>query len=254
MRRVLRVGWLTDPGRRRRTNEDAVFADPVKGIFVVADGMGGLPGGDVASRIAVRQISETLSGTEMQETPEQRVRTAISRAGDAVLKQASSDPGLRGMGTTVVLVFAHDHSPFQVAHVGDSRAYLLRDGRLQVLTRDHSVVQELLDSGRITPGAARLHPQRNVITRSLGQNGGYAAPDLLMVERKPGDRLLLCSDGLTTMLADPEIETILTRFKEPMRCCRELVNRANDRGGLDNITVIVIDEPGATPTQTAPNV
>lgn len=243
MRRVLRTGWLTDPGRRRKTNEDAVFADPTKGIFVVADGLGGLPGGDVASRIAIKQIAEVLSGKKTKDTPEKCVRAAIALAGDAVGERAANDASLRGMRTTVVLIFVTLDGPLFVAHVGDSRAYLLRDERLEVLTRDHSVVQELLDSGRISAEAARYHPQRNVITRSLGQSGN-ADPDLRAIDRRLGDRFLLCSDGLTTMLADPEIEAVLTRYGEPMRCCRELVNRANDRGGLDNITVVVIDEPG----------
>lgn len=244
MRNLLRSGWLTDPGKRRKTNEDAIFADPGTAVFVVADGLGGHPGGDVASRLAVRQIGEILRGKEMNEAPEEQVRAAIARAGDLVLERATVDPGLRGMGTTVVVVFIPANGPFLVAHVGDSRAYLLRDERIEVLTRDHSVVQVLLDTGSITAEVARHHPQRNVITRFLGRPEG-AVPDLCTVERRPGDRLLLCSDGLTNMLADPEIETVLNRFKEPMRCCRELVNRANDRGGLDNISVIVIDEPAS---------
>ncbi|HOT94182.1 MAG TPA: protein phosphatase 2C domain-containing protein [Methanoregulaceae archaeon] len=239
---VVRAGWLTDPGRSREKNEDSIFADPRRGVFVVADGLGGIPGGDVASRIAARRIGEALSRDEGDGTPEERVRTAIARAGDAIRLHASSDPGVTGMATTVVLVLVPESGPYLVAHVGDSRAYLLRDGRMEALTRDHSVIQELLDAGRISVEVARHHPQRHVITRSLG-HAGSAVPELRFVGRRPGDRILLCSDGLTTMLGDPEIESILVRYTEPMQCCRELVQRANTRGGLDNISVVVIDEP-----------
>ncbi len=238
--RGLRAGWLTDPGRKRSANEDAVFADPPRQAFVVADGLGGLPGGEVASRIAARRIGEALARLDRTPPVEQAVLTAVRDANRVILENAANDPRLTGMGTTVVLALGLEDS-FLVGHVGDSRAYLLREKRLSALTRDHSVVQELLDAGRITAEAARHHPQRNVVTRTLGSGGGE--PDLRTVPTRPGDRFLLCSDGLTEMLADPEIEQVLIRFAEPMRCCRELVARANDRGGLDNITVVVVDVP-----------
>jgi PPM family protein phosphatase len=239
--RRLRAGWLTDPGRKRTANEDAVFADPARQVFVVADGLGGLPGGEVASRIAARRIGEALVRLDRTAPSEPEVLAAVRGANRAVLEKAADDPRLADMGTTVVLALGLEDS-FLVAHVGDSRAYLLREGRLSALTQDHSVVQELLDAGRITAEAARHHPQRNVVTRILGHGGG-GEPDLQTVEARPGDRLLLCSDGLTGVLAESEIEQVLVRFAEPMRCCRELVARANDRGGPDNITVVVVDVP-----------
>lgn len=238
--RGTRAGWLTDPGRKRKVNEDAVFADPVRKIFVVADGLGGLPGGEVASRIAARRIGEALVRLDRRPPVEHAVLAAVRDANCAILENAADDPRLSGMSTTVVLALGLEDS-FLVGHVGDSRAYLLREKHLSALTRDHSVIQELLDAGRITVEAARHHPQRNVVTRTLGPGGDD--PDLRTVPTWPGDRLLLCSDGLTEMLADPEIEEVLVRFAEPMRCCRELVTRANDRGGLDNITVVVVDVP-----------
>lgn len=240
--RGFRAGWLTDPGRKRTANEDAVFADPARKVFVVADGLGGLPGGEVASRIAARRIGEVLVRLDRTLPARETVLAAVRDANRAILENAANDPRLTGMGTTVVLALGLEDS-FLVGHVGDSRAYLLREKHLSALTRDHSVVRELLDAGRITAEAARHHPQRNVVTRTLGSGGGE--PDLRTVETQPGDRLLLCSDGLTEMLADPEIEQVLIRFAEPMRCCRELVARANDRGGLDNITVVVVDVPVA---------
>lgn len=239
--RGLRAGWLTDQGRKRTANEDAVFADPARQVFVVADGLGGLPGGEVASRIAARRISDALVRLDRTPPVEKAVLDAIRDANRAIRENAADNPRLSGMGTTVVLALGLDDS-FLVGHVGDSRAYLLREKRLSALTRDHSVVRELLDAGRITAEAARHHPQRNVVTRTLGSGGG-GEPDLRTIPTQPGDRLLLCSDGLTEMLADPEIEQVLVRFAEPMRCCRELVARANDRGGLDNITVVVVDVP-----------
>lgn len=238
--RGFRAGWLTDPGRKRAANEDAVFADPARTTFVVADGLGGLPGGEVASWIAARRIGEALVRLDCTLPVEEAVLAAVRDANRAILENAANDPRLAGMGTTVVLALGLEGS-FLVGHVGDSRAYLLREKHLSALTRDHSVVRELLDTGRITIEAARHHPQRNVVTRTLGSGAGE--PDLRTVPTRPGDRFLLCSDGLTEMLADPEIEQVLVRFTEPMRCCRELVARANDRGGLDNITVIVIDVP-----------
>ena len=238
--RGLKAGWLTDPGRKRTANEDAVFADPARTTFVVADGLGGCPGGEVASRIAVRRIGEALVRLDRTPRAEEAVLAAVRDADRAILETAADNPRLAGMGTTVVLALGLDDS-FLVGHVGDSRACLLREKRISPLTRDHSVIQELLDAGRITAEAARHHPQRNVVTRTLGSVGGE--PDLRTVPTRPGDRLLLCSDGLTAMLADPEIEQVLMRFAEPMRCCRELVARANDRGGLDNITVVVVDVP-----------
>ena len=240
--RILRAGWLTDQGRTRTKNEDAVFADPGRKVFVVADGLGGCPGGEVASRIAAKQIGDALVRLDRTAPAETGVRDSVAKANRAVIEKAAADPRLSGMGTTVVLAVGLDDT-FLIAHVGDSRAYLLHEGHLSPLTRDHSVIRELLDAGRISREAARHHPQRNVVTRTLGRSDD-AAPDLRTVAVQPGDRLLLCSDGLTGMLDDPEIEQVLVRFAEPMRCCRELVARSNDRGGLDNITVIVVDVPG----------
>ncbi len=247
MMRALRAGWLTDQGRTRTKNEDAVYADAGRQVFVVADGLGGCPGGEVASRIAARQIGDALVRLSCAPPAEPGVLAVVAGANRAVIEKAAADPRLTGMGTTVVLAVGLEDS-FLVAHVGDSRAYLLREGRLSSLTRDHSVVQELLASGRISAEGARHHPQRNVVTRTLGHAGGEA-PEFRTIPHQPGDRLLLCSDGLSGMLDDPEIEQVLARFAEPMRCCRELVNRANDRGGLDNITVVVVDVPDeARPT------
>lgn len=232
------AAWLTDRGRRP-TNEDAVRADPAREVYVVADGLGGLPGGEAASRIAAELLVAALGPLPRDKTLEAGVRAAIGEADAAVRKAGAADLRLTGMGTTVVLAVGAG-GEWAIAHAGDSRAYLLRDGRLRGLTTDHNVAAELVAEGRITIDEAQHHPGRNVVTRTLGA-GPRSDPGVQRTPRQTGDRLLLCTDGLTAVLDDAAIERVLDRFAGPDACCRELVATANDGGGPDNITVLVVD-------------
>lgn len=230
---------MTDRGRWRRTNEDAVRADPAREVYVVGDGLGGLPGGEVASRVAAETLVATIAPLPRGGGLEAGIRAAIDAADGAVRAAGMDDPRLAGMGTTVVLAVGAG-AEWVIAHVGDSRAYLLRDGALHRMTTDHNVAAELVAAGRITEEEARVHRGQNVVTRTLGASTP-SRPDLRRVERRPGDRLLLCTDGLTAVLDDGEIARVLGRFGGPAACCRELVTSANDHGGPDNITVLVAD-------------
>jgi PPM family protein phosphatase len=224
----VRVGARSDIGRARERNEDAyLIREP---LFAVADGMGGARGGDVASSLAL-EILRGDGPTELIET--------IKQANQRVLERAESDRDLRGMGTTLTAVVTED-AKAHVAHVGDSRAYLLRDGNLQQLTEDHTLVQRMVREGKITPEEARRHPQRSVITRALGVEGNLPV-DELTLEMQPGDRLLLCTDGLTSMVQRERIEEILAGEDDPQAACDRLIDAANRAGGDDNVTVIVLD-------------
>lgn len=247
---------LTDVGRKRGHNEDSFAVAPTAGLLVVADGMGGHAAGEVASRITVDTICEFLGGThddaddtwpnlknrrgEGDRSHGERLVAAISRANERVLEAVRGEPRLKGMGTTVVTAL-FDEALVALAHVGDSRAYLVREGRIRRLTDDHSWVHEQIAAGLITEEEARHHPLKNVVTRALG--GGVAViPDLIHVPIVPGDRFLLCSDGLTTVVEDEDIESRLLRDgAAPEQVVRELIDLANARGGPDNITVVVAD-------------
>jgi serine/threonine protein phosphatase PrpC len=224
----VRVGARSDIGRARERNEDSyLIKEP---LFAVADGMGGARGGDVASSLAL-EIMEGDRATALVET--------IKQANQRVLERAESDRDLRGMGTTLTAVVAED-AKAHVAHVGDSRAYLLREGNLQQLTEDHTLVQRMVREGRITPEEARRHPQRSVITRALGVEVDLPV-DELTLDMHPGDRLVLCTDGLTSMVEGDRIQEILRGEDDPQVACDRLIDAANRAGGDDNITVIVVD-------------
>ena len=238
----MRAAARTDPGRVRPANEDNVFADPEAGVLMVADGMGGHAAGEVASELAVRTISGILTGPEAAgpagvEAP-QILRQAIQRANAAIRTRAAEDLASRGMGTTVALVLARD-ARLWLAHVGDSRVYLIRAGEIHRLTQDHSLVAQMVKAGQITAGEARKHHLRNVITRSLGFEAAVE-PEIQTLEWIEGDYLLLCSDGLTGMLEDEEIARVVTAGGADLPAvCRDLIALANERGGTDNISVVV---------------
>ncbi|MEO7430237.1 MAG: Stp1/IreP family PP2C-type Ser/Thr phosphatase [Acidimicrobiales bacterium] len=247
-RLVLRAGAATDTGRLRAANQDSFVMLPDLGIYVVADGMGGAQGGEVASRMAVEAIEGGY-----REPSIQSLTDVIAEANQRI-HDAADDPKLRGMGTTAVAVAVvpeerdpdgHDDGvePTQhliVVNVGDSRAYLFRDGGLTQLTDDHSVVAELVRDGQITALEAEAHPQRNIITRVLGVYP-EVTPDLWPVDPVRGDRYLLCSDGLFNEVTDDQISAVLRRLDDPSDAANELVRLANEGGGRDNITVIVVD-------------
>lgn len=242
---------LTHVGKQRQHNEDAfLVADEAK-LYLVADGMGGHAAGEIASRIAVDSISEFIlhtredDGTWPHAYDEQftrstnRLMAAVRLANTRVLEAMRKDARLRGMGTTVVACLADDDT-MSVAHVGDSRAYLVRDGRLSRLTNDHSWVFEQVQAGMLTEEEAEKHPLRNVITRALG-GALQVSPDASEVASKPGDVYLLCSDGLTGMLPEEEILRVVNENRDDLdRACQELIDRANERGGLDNVTAILV--------------
>lgn len=246
--RVRSIRWhsfsLTDRGLSRRRNEDAVLELPEARLYAVADGMGGHRAGDVASRLAV----DTLAAC-FERPPSPRIRApaltgrlleAFDRANGAILDHASANPSCNGMGTTLTAVAPLASDPqCVIAHVGDSRAYRLRAGDLQQLTRDHTWVQQQVDTGMLTPVEARHHRLSSVLHRVLGTTAVGPA-DTLVVDTEPGDLLLLCSDGLTNMLDDAALLRLLSAGQPLDVLGRRLVDAANEQGGLDNITVLLL--------------
>ncbi len=232
MLRVAEAAHRTDVGRQREANEDSLFSRAP--VFAVADGMGGAQAGEVASRIAAAAFEPELPA----EAPaEPWLRDTVQRANREIFEFAQGDSARSGMGTTLTAaVVTGDEVSF--GHVGDSRAYLLRDGNLSQLTSDHSLVEELRRQGKLTKAQAAEHPQRSVITRALGPEPDVAV-DTMTVQARPGDVFLLCSDGLTTMLSDDELQAIVEGTDSLDDAARRLVRAANDRGGRDNITVIL---------------
>lgn len=237
----LNAAAITDVGRVRPHNEDEVLAeDP---LFAVADGMGGHAGGEVASQIAI----ETLKAEFQSDPTADGLVHAIQQANAAVWQRAHDNAELHGMGTTTTaaaLVEMDGEQVIEIAHVGDSRAYLLRDDELEQLTDDHSLVEDLVRSGRLSPEEAENHPQRHIVTRALGHGDGEAGEievDTVMVSPFRGDRLLLASDGLTNEISDDQIASILRRFADANEAAAELVRQAKAAGGNDNISVVVID-------------
>jgi protein phosphatase len=235
---VLRGGSATDVGRVREINEDRYLQRDDLGLFAVADGVGGHQAGEVASQTSV----ETIETAFVEPTTEGLVK-AIEQANDAVWHLAQSAPEKRGMGTTltaVALVSEDGEEHLAIANVGDSRVYLFQQGELSQLTDDHSLVEELVREGQITHEEARVHPQRSIITRALGMEPNVTVDHLQLIPYE-GDRLLLCSDGLTNEVPDDRIESILRRMGDPQEAAQELVRQARAHGGNDNITVVVVD-------------
>lgn len=229
-------GSRTDVGCVREHNEDSLAVAPP--LYVVCDGMGGHAAGEVASEIAVEVISQRAP----RDADASALGQAVEEANLAIIKAAREGVGRAGMGCTCTAAIL-DKERLVIAQVGDSRAYLLHHGKLQQLTRDHSLVADLIEAGQITEAEARVHPQRSVITRALGSDP-RTSPDLFELNVEAGDRLLLCSDGLSTMLEDDQIEKVLASADDPQRCAAQLVNEAIGLGGYDNVTVIVVDVTG----------
>ncbi|RJG03828.1 Stp1/IreP family PP2C-type Ser/Thr phosphatase [Noviherbaspirillum sedimenti] len=238
----------TDTGMVRSHNEDFIAVSAEHGFVILADGMGGYSAGEVASSIAATVVQETLEerlplqfkegGRQSDRQLQQLVQQAVARANASIIDAAENEPQFHGMGTTVVVgLFQQDR--LILAHVGDSRAYRLRDGELVQITRDHSLLQEQIDAGLITPEAALLSPNRNLITRAVGVDHEV---DIEVHEHitKPGDIYLLCSDGLSDMLSHEEITATLKDFGADLEsACGTLIQRANMHGGKDNISVIL---------------
>jgi len=232
---------LSDVGRVRRSNEDSVYCSAEDGVFVVADGMGGHAAGEVASAIASEWIAERLCGACMTmelDQVEDRFRTAFVEAGREILRQAAENTARLGMGTTATVLLLRADGEYIIGHIGDSRAYLVRDGAIKQVTRDHSWVQEQVDRGMITPEQAKNHPQSNIITRALGTEA-YPTPDLYNGEVQVGDVFLLASDGLTDMVSEERMLAVIEEEDDPDRCVGQLVREANLAGGMDNISALV---------------
>jgi protein phosphatase len=235
----LEVGMATTVGRMRSNNEDAFLA--AEPLFAVADGMGGHEAGEIASGLAI----ETLKSAKSPLSRPENLRELFGAANIAVMEAPKKGIGRVGMGTTLTAAVI-DNDRLLIASVGDSRAYLLHDGSINRLTRDHSYVQELVSSGKLTESEMRWHPRRGVITRVLGFES-QAQPDIYERLLAPGDRLLLCTDGLHGMLEDSAIESILLEQNPAQQCANSLVRAADSAGGSDNTTVVVIDIVSVAP-------
>jgi protein phosphatase len=243
--RVGQYAARTDPGRKRRGNEDSYIAQPP--LFAIADGMGGARAGEVASALAAGALAEsrTTGGGA------RRITELIQEANRRVHERASTDAATSGMGTTMTVALV-ENGTITFGHVGDSRAYLFRDDRLEQLTDDHSLVAELVRRGELSPEAAEVHPQRSVITRALGTDPDVDV-DAFPVEARPGDVYLICSDGLSDMVDGARIEEIVRKHRGDLDAvARALVQEANRAGGEDNITAVlfeVVDDGGVEPDE-----
>jgi len=248
---ALSAASLTDPGRVRDHNEDCIESRPDIGLFVLADGMGGYNAGEVASGMATSLISDGLEEAwnprdvarmgrdESKRLSERLITEQIARANNAIYTTSQNNPECAGMGTTLVVTLFYDNF-LTVAHIGDSRLYRLRGESMEQVTRDHSLLQEQLDSGLITPEEAKLSQNKNLVTRALGIDP-TVEPEIHVYETQPDDTYLLCSDGLSDMVEDEEIRlTLLTLKQNPTLTVQQLIQAANDNGGRDNISAMLI--------------
>jgi PPM family protein phosphatase len=229
-------GARTDVGRGRSANEDAYLVDPAGGLYAVADGVGGHQAGEVASSIAIETLRAAFAAGASLDA-------AVQEANTAVFANAIENTAMRGMGTTLTAVVLTDGHLATLGHVGDSRAYLLRDGGITQVTDDHSLVGQLVREGRLSSEEAVNHPQRSVIMRAVGLDAEVEV-DVYKIDLRLGDRLVLCSDGLSDMLRDDAIAAVLRRDADPQGAADALVEQANEAGGNDNITVVIVDAIG----------
>jgi PPM family protein phosphatase len=233
---------LSDVGRVRRENQDSNGCFREHRLFVVADGMGGHAGGAHASRLAVATIGERFGSAAAPvagAAAERALVAAIGEANQRIVEQASRETSLQGMGTTLVALLVDEHSA-TIVHVGDSRAYLVRDGSVRPLTADHSVVADLLRNRDISEAEARVHPYRHVLTRALGV-ANEVTPEISRIDLRDADLFLLCSDGVSGMIPPDELQRFLLAHRDdPAELCRRLINAANDAGGRDNATALAV--------------
>lgn len=240
------VGARTDVGRVREDNEDSMLVQAP--LFAVADGMGGHIAGDIASQTCIQVITD-MSMTEPPNTDGALVHY-IQAANSAIFAKAQNDPQLTGMGTTCTLIYL-DGSTARLAHVGDSRAYLIRGGEISQITEDHTLVERMVREGKLSREEAATHPQRNIISRALGIDPDVRV-DTIDIEVTDGDRLIICSDGLTSMLDEGSVLRTVAGVSDPQEAADKLVAAANDLGGEDNITVVVIDAGRGIPVPPPP--
>ena len=251
MAEALEIASGTDPGMVRSHNEDSIASDPSKGLAVLADGMGGYNAGEVASGMAttvitteLQQILEGHPPDEIDQQTGQRLaqkllRNQIAKANTSIYQASQSQPQYSGMGTTLVVGLFYDNR-VMVAHIGDSRLYRLRNGEFRQITKDHSLLQEQIDSGMLTPEQAKLSANKNLVTRALGIDP-TVEPEIHEYDTLPGDIYLLCSDGLCDMVSDEDIDMVLQTLGANLKLCvQQLIQMANDNGGRDNISVILV--------------
>ena len=241
---MLKTFSVTDIGKRRKLNQDYVFASEkplgnLPNIFIVADGMGGHNAGDYASKYAVETIKKEIEDS-FEKNPVKILGKAIESANSHIRKKAMEEERLRGMGTTVVVATCLKDKYLEVANVGDSRLYVANDREIRQITRDHSWVEEMVRRGGIGREEARNHPDKNIITRAVGAEDTVKA-DFFTVRIEKGDDILMCTDGLTNMLEDREIRMIMNGARDIVEKAQELVEAANENGGKDNISVILIE-------------
>ena len=249
MLRIAEAVQRTDTGRQREANEDSYFSRSP--VFAVADGMGGARAGEVASRMAVEAFEPKADAdVDRLAGPENYLRETAQQANARIFELAEGDSSRSGMGTTLTAAMLSGNE-VSFGHVGDSRAYLYRDGELSQLTNDHSLVEELRRQGKLTRAQAAEHPQRSVITRALGPEPTVAV-DTMTVQGRPGDVFLLCSDGLTSMLSDEQVATIIGKDADLKVAARRLIRAANSHGGRDNITVVLFRLEGALDAEGEP--
>jgi PPM family protein phosphatase len=244
----VKIGWTaigcTDVGRVRESNEDAYHVDARRGVFLVADGMGGHAAGEVASSIATSTVGEAMAEAmddgHRDHALLARLKHAFADAQVRIDRCCADDPRTQGMGTTLTALVLTPDGTYRMGHLGDSRAYRFRSGRLEQLTRDHTWVQREIDAGRLAPRAARSHKLAHVITRVLGADS-RDEPDLLSGTVTPGDVLMLATDGLCGMLTDEEMTRVLANGLPLRHRAEALVATANEKGGTDNITVVLVE-------------
>ncbi|HET6213503.1 MAG TPA: protein phosphatase 2C domain-containing protein [Micromonosporaceae bacterium] len=233
---TLRAVAVTDVGLRRENNEDSVYAG--RRLIAVADGVGGMPAGDVASAIMIRELAELEHTVDGSKAPK-LLRRAADAANRAIHEAAAADPARQGMGTTVTAVLLFGADRLALLHVGDSRGYLLRGDDLIRLTKDDTYVQSLVDQGVLTADEARSHPQRSLVTQAVA--GGPLSPAEDVLDAEPADRILLCSDGLSDIVTDESIAHALRSYPDPRDCAERLVKLALQAGAPDNVTVVIAD-------------
>ena len=245
MKVAVEAHGLSDVGLVRKQNEDAFLADGGSGLGVVADGMGGAPAGELASALAVQTVRSTLVDDSRADADlADSVRSAVVAADQAVRSEGDANPLIRGLGCTLTVLLVDPESlRFALGHVGDSRAYRFRSGHLEQLTRDHTLAQESVDQGRLPPDALRHHPFGHILTRVIGMSEG-AEPEVLAGDLEPGDLFFLCTDGVVRVMEEDEIERVLNRDLPLSEVASLLIREANDRGGPDNSTVVLVRLPG----------
>ncbi len=235
---VLRWGAVTSPGLIRANNEDAYFVNEEIGLFAVADGMGGHQAGEVASKLALQVLNRELMNISIHDVSGETLVAAVQEANKEVFSKSQTKESYSGMGTTLTACLVRGYNLI-LGHVGDSRLYLMRAGVLSQITEDHSAVQELLNQGSIKAEEADAHPYRNMLIRALGTEPALNV-DLHQYKLLAGDRLLLCTDGLTRLVPEKFIQTIITEDKDPGLKVQDMLKKALQQGGKDNITIILV--------------